>query len=230
MTLDRLLLLPGVALLLAGCVVLPPSGPSIQALPGSQMSFEQFRLDDAACRQIATAQVGGRGATEAAQESAAASAVAGTLIGAAAGAAFGGGSEGAAVGAGFGLLTGALVGLGTSDTSYQVVQSRYDAAYYPCMYARGHRVPTFTRYTESTRVPAAPVAPAVARPVPAPPPPSPPVIVATPPPDAGIPPPDAPPPNAQPTNSPRPNTPPPAMPPYVPPYWPGTPPPNLPPR
>ena len=60
------------AMLLAGCVVLPPPGPSIQALPGSKMSFQQFQFDDAACRQHAVAQVGGRGAGEAAQESAAA--------------------------------------------------------------------------------------------------------------------------------------------------------------
>jgi hypothetical protein len=203
MSIQRLIAPLAMATLLAGCVVLPPSGPSMQALPGSRLSFDQFQFDDAACRQFATAQVGGRGATEAAQESAAASAVAGTLIGAATGAAFGGSSESAAVGAGFGLLTGALVGMGTSQTSYQVVQSRYDAAYYQCMYARGHRVPVFSRYSEATRA-----LPANAPP--APPPPSssqmaaPPAIVAVPPADAGIPPPNAPPPAA----------------PYVPPYWP----------
>lgn len=196
------------AALLAGCVVLPPSGPSMQALPGSRMSFDQFQFDDAACRQFATAQVGGRGASEAAQESAAASAVAGTLIGAATGAAFGGSSESAAVGAGFGLLTGALVGMDTSRASFQVVQSRYDAAYYQCMYARGHRVPVFSRYTEATRPPPTNIPPA------APPPtsrtPAPPTLVATPPADAGIPPPNAPPPAT----------------PYVPPYWPSMPPAN----
>jgi hypothetical protein len=204
MTLQRILAPVAAAGLLAGCVVLPPSGPSMQALPGSRMSFDQFQADDTTCRQFATAQVGGRGPTEAAQDSAAASAVAGTLIGAAAGAAFGGGSEGAAVGAGFGLLSGAMIGIGTSQASYQVVQSRFDAAYYQCMYARGHRVPTFTRYTESTRVPSPPSAPPVAA-YPAPPPP--PTRVATPPPNAGIPPPNAPPPPAAP---------------YAPPYWPGT--------
>jgi hypothetical protein len=192
-----------VTLALVGCVVLPPSGPSLQALPGSQQSFEQFQRDDAACREYATAQSGGRGATEAAQESAAASAVTGTLLGAAAGAAFGGSSEGAAVGAGIGLLTGALAGLGASESSYYVVQRRYDGAYYPCMYARGHRVPVASRYSEAKRPPAQPArAPA-----------APPRIV-TPPPDAGVPPPNAPPPSALP---------------YVPPYWPATPPPNAPP-
>jgi hypothetical protein len=185
--------------LLAGCVVLPPSGPSLQALPGSRSSFEQFQFDDATCRQYATAQIGGRTPGESAQESAAASAVAGTAIGAAAGAAIGGSSEGAAVGAGIGLLTGAMAGLGASETSYSVAQRRFDSAYYQCMYARGHKVPVSGRYAQAMRA-----APARA--------PAPPAIV-TPPPNAAVPPPNAPPPAA----------------PYVPPYWPSTPPPNAPP-
>lgn len=194
------------ALALAGCVVMPPAGPSLPALPGSRLSFEQFQIDDAACRQWATAQVGGRGAPEAAQESAAASAVAGTAIGAAAGAALGGSSEAAAVGAGFGLLTGAMAGWGASESSYYAVQRRYDAAYFQCMYARGHQVPVPGRYAEAARAQAAPPR----RPV-------------GPPADAAIPPPNAPPPPGY--AIPPPNAPPPPPPtaPYVPPYWPGTP-------
>jgi hypothetical protein len=168
----------GAALLLGGCVVLPPSGPTLQALPGSRLSYEQFMTDDATCRQHATAQAGGRGAAEAAQESAAASAVAGTLLGAAIGGAFGGSSEAAAVGAGFGLLTGALAGLGASESSYYVVQRRYDAAYHACMYAKGHKVPAPARYAGTTR------------------PPAPPRAAVTPPADAAVPPPNAPPPAA----------------------------------
>jgi len=187
-------------LALTGCVVLPPAGPSLQALPGSRLSFEQFQIDDAACRQFATAQVGGRSANEAAQESAAASAVAGTAIGAATGAAFGGSSEAAAVGAGIGLLTGVMAGWGASESSYFAVQRRYDGAYHSCMYARGHQVPVSTRYTEASRAQPAQLAQ-----------PRPPV---GPPADAAIPPPNAPPPPATP---------------YVPPYWPNTPPPNAPP-
>jgi hypothetical protein len=212
-------LLP-LALLLGGCVVVPPSGPSMMVLPGSRMTFEQFQIDDAACRQFATAQIGGQGAGEAAQQSAAASTVAGTAIGAAAGAALGGNSQGAAVGAGIGLLTGAMMGMGASEMSYREVQRRYDAAYYQCMYARGHRVPVYGSFTESARPAAQPRAPA------APPPPPPqtpapaPAPILTPPPDAGIPPPDAPPPPSALSA--------PAAP-YVPPYWPAAPPPNAPP-
>jgi hypothetical protein len=190
----------GSALLLAGCVVMPPSGPSLQSLPGSRMSFEQFQFDDAACRQYASAQIGGRSAAENAQDSAVTSAVAGTAIGAAAGAAIGGNSQGAAVGAGIGLLTGAMAGLGASETSYYASQRRFDSAYYQCMYARGHKVPVSSRYAQAMRAqPRAPVAP---------------------PPNAAVPPVDAPPPNAA---VPPPNAPPPAAP-YVPPYWPSPPP------
>jgi hypothetical protein len=185
------------ALLLAGCVVLPPAGPSVQALPGSRLSFDQFQFDDASCRQYALAQIGGRSSTEAAQESAAASAVAGTAIGAAAGAALGGNSQGAAVGAGIGLLTGAMAGWGTSEASYYAAQRRYDGAYYQCMYARGHRVPVYSRYTESGRAP-----------------PAQPRALVTPPPDAAVPPPNAPPPPAVPYAPPYwPSTPPPDTPP-----------------
>lgn len=184
-------------LALAGCVVLPPAGPSLQALPGSRLSFEQFQIDDAACRQYATAQIGGGSATEAAQQSQAASAVAGTAIGAAAGAAFGGSSEAAAVGAGIGLLTGAMAGWGSAEASYYAAQRRYDGAYYQCMYARGHKVPVSRSYVETGRAQAA----QPRRPV-------------APPADAAIPPPDAPPPAAVPYVPPYwPSTPPPNAPP-----------------
>lgn len=182
----------GSVLLLAGCVVLPPSGPSLNALPGSRQSFEQFQIDDAACRQYASSQIGGRTPAETAQESAAASAVAGTAIGAAAGAAIGGNSHGAAVGAGIGLLTGAMAGVGASETSYRVSQRRFDSAYYQCMYARGHKVPVSGRYAQAMRAPPPPRGPA------------PPIV--TPPPNAAVPPPDAPPP--------------PAPAPYTAPHWP----------
>jgi hypothetical protein len=184
---------------LAGCVVLPPPGPSMQALPGSRSSFEQFQADDLACRQFATAQIGGRSANESAQESQAGSAIAGTALGAAAGAALGGSSEAAAVGAGIGLLTGAMAGWGSAEASYVAAQRRYDGAYYTCMYARGHQVPVTSRYTEAARGQA----------------PQPRGF--GPPADAAIPPPNAPPP------------PPSVATPYVPPHWPSIPPPNAPP-
>jgi hypothetical protein len=127
------------ALLLAACVSVP-AGPSLQALPGSRKSLEQFNLDDGQCRSAATAQVGGVSPTDAANQSAAASAAAGTAIGAVTGAMVDG-SSGAAAGAGIGLLFGAMAGSATSYDAYYVTQQRFDATYFTCMYARGHKVP-----------------------------------------------------------------------------------------
>jgi len=126
-------------LLLAACVSVP-AGPSLQALPGSRKSLEQFNADDALCRSQATAQIGGRAPADAANQSAAASAVTGAAIGAAAGAMMDG-SSGAAAGAGVGLLVGAMAGTAASQDSYAITQQRFDGAYYVCMYERGHKVP-----------------------------------------------------------------------------------------
>lgn len=182
-------------LALAGCVVLPPAGPTLQALPGSRLSFEQFQFDDAACRQYAAVQIGGGSATQAARDSQAASAVAGTAIGAAAGAALGGSSEAAAVGAGIGLLTGAMAGWGASESSYYAAQRRYDGAFYQCMYARGHKVPVSSRYAEAGHAqPRAPVGPPANAAVPPPNAPPPAATPYAPPYWPSIPPPNAPPP------------------------------------
>lgn len=133
------LLAAGSTMLLAACVTLP-SGPSLQALPGSRRSYEQFVLDDGQCRSIATAQIGGRTPTDAANQSAAASAAVGTAVGAASGALIDG-SSGAAAGAGIGLMFGALAGTAAAQDSYAITQQQFDTAYYSCMYARGHKVP-----------------------------------------------------------------------------------------
>ena len=92
---SRLALLASLAS--ASTCSLLPTAPSVMALPGSGKTFDQFRADDASCRQFALNQVGGVSANQAATASAVASAAIGTGLGAAAGAAFNGGS-GAAVG------------------------------------------------------------------------------------------------------------------------------------
>jgi len=127
------------ALALGGCVVAPPSGPSVMALPGEGRSFEQFRNDDFECRQYAGGQTGGT-PQDAAVNSGIASAAVGTAIGAAAGALIGG-HEGAAVGAGTGLLIGSTAGVGAANASGYTLQQRYDMAYTQCMYAKGDKVP-----------------------------------------------------------------------------------------
>jgi hypothetical protein len=168
-----------VALALVGCASVP-TGPSLLALPGRGKSFEAFQYDDAACRDYALAQIGGRSAADRANEAAAASAAAGTVIGAAAGAAIGGNGSAAGVGAGLGLITGSMIGAGEAQGSYYASQRRYDAAYHQCMYAKGHKVPVYGRYAQTPRR-------------------------AVPPPPAY----DAPPPNLPPSAYPPPNAPPP---------------------
>jgi hypothetical protein len=131
------------ALVLSACTSFP-TGPGMLVLPGTGKSFDQFRFDEADCRQYASSQIGGKTANEAAADSGVKSAVVGTVIGAAAGALIGGRNS-AGVGAGSGLLIGSMAGAGTGEGSGRNLQQRYDFAYQQCMYAKGHRVPVSGR-------------------------------------------------------------------------------------
>ena len=137
--------------MLSACATIP-NGPSAMALPGSGKSFEEFRVDDAICRQYAFEQVGGASGQQAAQNSAVSSAVVGTIVGAAAGAAIGSATgdmgAGAAIGGGTGLLFGSTAGSGYAYSSYYEAQHRYDNAYLQCMYAKGNRIPVYGNFTE----------------------------------------------------------------------------------
>lgn len=126
-------------LAIAGCTTMP-TGPTVMALPGTGKSFDQFRYDDAQCRDYALAQIGGASAQQSADNAAVRSAVVGTAIGAAAGAAMGG-HEGAGVGAGTGLIFGSAAGSGAAQQSGRGTQRQYDNAYIQCMYAKGEKVP-----------------------------------------------------------------------------------------
>jgi hypothetical protein len=161
-------------------------------MPGTSKAWDQFQVDDAACRQTAAAR--GGVPSEAAASAGVGSAVAGTVIGAAIGGLLGG-SEGAAVGAGMGLFTGSVAGTGYAQGAAVATQQSYDNVYFQCMYAAGHRVPVPAAYAASMRPSVAANAPrgvmppanAAIPPRNAPPPTSPP-------PNAAIPPPDTPPP------------------------------------
>lgn len=161
--------------LLAGCASVPP-GPSVMALPGSGKNFDQFRADDAACRQYALQQSGGADANQAATDAGLRSAAVGTAVGAVAGAVIGG-HQGAGVGAGTGLLIGGMAGTSAGQTSARGIQRSYDNAYIQCMYAKGEQVPTSGTMSRHTQAPAytAPAAAAYPPPPPAgyPPPPPP---------------------------------------------------------
>ena len=172
MTYSRLALIVSAGVcagVLGGCAVAPPNSPSVMALPGTGKSYDQFRADDASCRNFAYNQVGGVSSNQAAAGSALGSAAVGTALGAAAGAAFNGGT-GAAVGAGAGLLAGSLFGVSAAQGSGYEVQRRYDYAYVQCMYASGERVPV-SGPMATQAPPPQPATGAYASPPPPPPPP-----------------------------------------------------------
>jgi len=129
-------------LALGGCVTVP-TGPAVTAFPGQYKPWDQFRVDDAECRQFASVTIGGQ--SQAAIDASAGSAVAASAIGAAAGAIIGSATgqagQGAAVGAGMGLLFGSAAGSNVGYASSVQLQQRYDGAYMQCMYAKGNQIP-----------------------------------------------------------------------------------------
>ena len=177
-------------LLTTACASIP-TGPSVMVLPGTGKNFDQFQVDDAACRQWAAQQTGITTEQTATNTTVAGAAI-GTVLGAAAGAAIGAAAGnpaiGAAAGAGVGLLGGTAVGAGNASTATGSVQRRYDASYMQCMYAKGNQIPV-----PRGSAPAYTSTPTVApRAVSTPPPPPPPPPANTPPPPAGTPPPPPP--------------------------------------
>jgi len=163
-------------LVLAGCAV-APTAPTMMALPGTGKTFDQFRADDAACRQYAYQQIAGT--TQAAEQAAVQSAAVGTAIGAVAGAALGG-SRGAAVGAGTGLIVGSASGSNVSYAYGYQAQRAFDQAYLQCMYAAGHRVPVYGSFGGSGAYQSAPAGAVMPPPPPAGTPPPPPPGIAPP--------------------------------------------------
>lgn len=170
--------------LVLGACASVPNGPSRMAMPGTGKSFDQFRADDAYCRQFAEGRIGGT-VNQAANSSLVGSAVAGTALGAAVGAIAGGGRA-AGVGAATGLLAGSVIGANEAQASGYGAQRQYDHAYMQCMYADGDRVPVSGQFVPQPPVMYAPAA--YPPPVGAYPPPSSPY----PPPPAGPPPPPPP--------------------------------------
>jgi uncharacterized protein YceK len=188
MTMKTIALAIAVVMLLSGCASVP-TGPSVMVLPGQGKAFEQFQSDDYACRTWASQQTAGTPQDASARTTLGGTAL-GALLGAAAGAAIGAAAgspgTGAAVGAGVGAVGGTAAGASYAGSSYASLQSRYDAAYIQCMYAKGNQVPVRRGSQPSF----------ASQPAPPPPPPPPPPAGAMPPnippPPAGMPPPPPP--------------------------------------
>ncbi len=129
--------------LISGCATVP-TGPSVAVFPAPGKPFEEFRADDAVCRQWAAQQIGAT-PQETVNQNTATGAVAGTVIGGGLGAAIGsaGGhmGTGAAIGAGTGLLFGTLSGADRGYAYSRSAQRQYDIAYQQCMYAKGNQIP-----------------------------------------------------------------------------------------
>ncbi|MFI5362227.1 MAG: glycine zipper family protein, partial [Elusimicrobiota bacterium] len=53
----KIKLLPSTVLILAGCAT-GPRGPDVAVMPGPGKSFEQFQVDDRACRDYAEKSLG----------------------------------------------------------------------------------------------------------------------------------------------------------------------------
>jgi outer membrane lipoprotein SlyB len=147
----HLMVVPLIATL-AACASLP-DGPTVQAMPGSGKTFDQFQADDYSCRGYASNTAGNP--QDAQVNSTLGSAALGTAVGALAGAAIGGG-RGAGVGAGAGLLFGTAAGADAGNASGYSVQRRYDMAYSQCMYAKGEKVPMGRQYQSSYAPPPPP--------------------------------------------------------------------------
>lgn len=140
------------AVVLAGCATMPP-GPSVAVMPGPDKTFEEFQVDDAACRQWAERQSGWN-ANDTVNENLASGAAIGTVVGTGLGALIGSASghvgAGAAIGAASGMALGAAAGSEPASSAGYEVQRRYDIAYEQCMYSKGNQLPGVVR--ESTRV------------------------------------------------------------------------------
>ena len=143
MNLGKTTLLAALGMALASCAT-TPVGPSVAVMPGPGKPFDQFRLDNAECREYARQQIGAN-PSEVAREQVVTGAAAGAVLGAATGAVISHGHERATESmAGAGLIVGSAAGAGAANESSMSLQRRYDIAYEQCMYAKGNQIPGYS--------------------------------------------------------------------------------------
>ena len=136
---------------LTGCAVIPPTGPSVVALPPSGKPIGVFQQEDYACRDYAFRS--DNRATPAHSEipngvgSTAIGTVGGAAAGALLGAAAGDAGVGAAIGAGVGLLFGGAAGANGAQATSAGLQAQYNAAYAQCMASKGNSISQTAVYT-----------------------------------------------------------------------------------
>ena len=132
------------AVALAGCAVIPPSAPSVVALPPAGKPIGVFQQEDYACRDYAfrsdNTAAPPHGAIPDGVGSSAIGTVGGAAAGALLGAAAGNAGIGAAIGAGAGLLLGSAEGAHDAQASSASLQAQYDAAYAQCMASKGNSI------------------------------------------------------------------------------------------
>ena len=133
----------------AACAAIPPTGPSILALPSQGKDFATFQREDSYCQSVAAQQSGIAAGPQTANNAAVGSAAIGTLGGAAAGAllgaAAGNAGAGAAIGAGAGLVGGSAVGANNASATTSGLQQRFDAVYAQCNASYGNTIQPPTR-------------------------------------------------------------------------------------
>ncbi len=129
---------------LAGCAAVPPSGPTVLALPAPGRDLQRFQGEDVYCRNYAFGRIGYAPAVQAGTNAAVGSAAVGTALGAVAGgligSATGQAGAGAAVGAGTGLVAGSAIGTNVAAATTGSLQAAYDTAYAQCMTSAGNTV------------------------------------------------------------------------------------------
>ncbi len=134
----------GAALALSACAVPAPVGPSVVALPAKGADYATFQQQDSACRQNASASIGGASPQIAANQAAAGTLALSTLGGAALGAAVGAAAGNPGAGAAIGAASGALLGSGAAANQAASggygLQRQYDITYAQCMTAAGNEV------------------------------------------------------------------------------------------
>ena len=144
----RIIITSLLLLSLSACATLP-TGPSVRVLPGKGKSFEQFQVDDSACRQWAERSIG-ISPQQAVNQNTVTGAAVGTVVGAGVGALLGAAAGnpgvGAAIGAGSGLLIGTASGAEAGQVYGREAQRRYDNTYIQCMFSKGNLVPGKVRY------------------------------------------------------------------------------------